>query len=206
MKTEDLQQVRPAFRDTALGSQAVFRTALGALSHPGRISEMPAVTELPRHGHGAAAALLLALVDSDCSVWLSPALSHTDAASWLRFHTGCAWAANPASARFLWIAEGDAMPALSSLALGSDEYPDQSATVVIEVPALRDTPHADAASLCLQGPGIATTQALSVSGLPKDFVAQWGANYGVFPRGVDLFLVSASHVAGLPRSTRILEQ
>ncbi len=206
MKTEDLQEVRGAFHDGALGSQAVFRTALSALSHPGRLHEMPAVTELPRHGYGAAAALLLALVDSDCSVWLSPQLAHTDAAAWLRFHTGCGWAAVPASARFLWIAEGDAMPVLSSLALGTDEYPDQSATVVIEVPALLDTPHANAKALDLQGPGIAKTQALSVSGLPEDFASQWGTNYGVFPRGADLFLASTTHIAGLPRSTRILEQ
>lgn len=206
MKTEDLQQVRAAFHEPALGSQAVFRTALSALSHPGRIHEMPAVTELPQHGHGAAAALLLALVDSDCGVWLSPKLAHTDAAAWLRFHAGCAWAAEPTSARFLWIAEGDAMPALLSLALGSDEYPDQSATVVIEVRALLDTPQANAPSLCLQGPGIAKTQALSVSGLPEDFAAQWGTNCGFFPRGVDLFLATTTHIAGLPRSTRILEQ
>lgn len=205
MKAEDLQQVGPAFHDAALGSQAVFRTALSALSHPGRLNEMPAVTELPRHGHGAAAALLLALVDSDCSVWLSSALVHTDAAAWLRFHTGCSWADRPASARFLWVAEGDAMPALSSLVLGSDEYPDQSATVVVEVPVLARAPHVDAQTFCLAGPGIAETRVLVASGLPDDFAAQWHANCDAFPRGVDLFLATAIHIAGLPRSTRILE-
>ncbi|MCU0942611.1 MAG: phosphonate C-P lyase system protein PhnH, partial [Hydrogenophaga sp.] len=100
MKAYELQQVRPGFHDAALGSQAVFRTALSALSHPGRVIEMPDVSALPRHGHGAAAMLLQALVDSDCAVWLSPTLAGTDAATWLRFHTGCHWAATPAAARF----------------------------------------------------------------------------------------------------------
>ena len=99
MKADDLQQVRPGFHDAALGSQAVFRTVLSALSHPGRVIEMPDVSALPRHGHGAAAMLLQALVDSDCAVWLSPSLAHTDAAAWLRFHTGCRVAASPAAAR-----------------------------------------------------------------------------------------------------------
>jgi alpha-D-ribose 1-methylphosphonate 5-triphosphate synthase subunit PhnH len=200
MKVDDLQQVRPGFHDAAIGSQAVFRSALSALSHPGRVIEMPDVSELPRHGHSAAAVLLQTLVDGDCSVWLSPALAGTDAAAWLRFHTGCRWAADVVSARFLWVAGGDALPALASLDAGTDEYPDQSATCVVEVSAL-DT--SDALDLVLTGPGIASEQTLSVDGLPQDFVAQWDANHARFPRGVDLFLATPTHMAGLPRSARI---
>lgn len=198
MKAADLHQVRPGFHDAALGSQAVFRTALSALSHPGRAIEVPDVSALPRHGHGAAAVLLQALVDNDCAVWLSPALAGTDAAAWLRFHTGCHWAASPAAARFLWIAEGDALPALASLDAGSDEYPDQSATGVVEVASLED-----GGRLSLTGPGIATEQALCARGLPDDFVDQWSASHRRFPRGVDLFLATPTHIAGLPRSTRV---
>lgn len=200
MKAAELVQVRPGFHDTALGSQAVFRSALSALSHPGRVIEMPDVSALPRTGHGAAALLLLALVDSDCSVWLSPSLAGSDAAAWLRFHTGCRWSALPAGARFLWVAGSDEVPPLASLDAGTDEYPDQSATCVVEVQSL-DT--AEQPGLVLAGPGIATEQALSVRGLPDSFVAQWGDNHSRFPRGVDLFLATRSHIAGLPRSTRI---
>lgn len=199
MKAEDLQQVRPGFHDAALGSQAVFRTALSALSHPGRVIEMPDVSALPRHGHGAAALLLQALVDNDCAVWLSPVLAASDAAAWLRFHTGCRWAAVPADARFLWVAEGDELPALASLDAGTDAYPDQSATCVIELQAL-DAEGAE--GLVLTGPGIATEQTLCAAGLPEDFVAQWEANHRRFPRGVDIFLATSTHIAGLPRSTR----
>lgn len=200
MKAEDLQQVRPGFHDAALGSQAVFRTALSALSHPGRVIEMPDVSALPRHGHGAAALLLQALVDNDCAVWLSPALAASDAAAWLRFHTGCRWAAVPADARFLWVAEGDELPALASLDAGTDAYPDQSATCVVEVTALDGT---EGDTLVLSGPGIATEQPLTVKGLPVDFVDQWDANHRGFPRGVDIFLATSTHIAGLPRSTRV---
>ena len=83
---------------------------------------------------------------------------------------------------------------------GSDEYPDQSATCVVEVGALNGT---DALGLVLTGPGIETEQPLSVDGLPQDFVAQWDANHARFPRGVDLFLATPTHIAGLPRTTRV---
>ena len=236
MKANELQQVRPGFHDASAGSQAVFRSALSALSHPGRVIELPRVSGLPLHGHAAAAVLLQALVDSDCAVWLSPSLAATDAAAWLRFHTGCYWAASPATARFLWVAEADDLPDLAVLDAGTDEYPDQSATCVVEVSALGDPP-ADGAceqapgmspemspeqsarqsarqsperspelspeqrlELQLEGPGIATRQTLWVQGLAADFGAQWHANHQRFPRGVDLFLATPTHLTGLPRT------
>ena len=54
----------------------------------------------------------------------------------------------------------------------------------------------------LRGPGIQEVAALQVDGLPDDFEAQWAANHGVFPRGVDLLLATADHIVGLPRTTR----
>lgn len=200
MNADQLQQVRPGFRDAALGSQAVFRVALEALSHPGRLFEMPVEAALPRAGQGAAAMLMLALLDSDCRVWLSPALANSDAATWLRFHTGCQRVAAPEQAQFLWVAQGDALPALYQLQLGSDEYPDQSATCVIETTGLVNTGE-DAWQL--EGPGIAATQRLAAAGLPTDFEEQWASNHGAFPRGVDVFLSTVTQVAGLPRTTRL---
>ena len=200
MNAPDLQNIVAGFDNEAFGSQAVFRAALDALSHPGRPLDMPLNTALPRQGHCAAAALLLGLLDADTPLWLSLMLAGSDAAGWLRFHTGCPIVTDPAAAQFLWIAQGDEMPALNSLSLGSDAYPDQSATCVLEVPSLQ----ADIAGWRLQGPGIASERHLRVKGLPKDFVAQWQANHAGFPRGVDVFLCTATQIAGLPRTTRIL--
>ncbi len=200
MNAPDLQNIVAGFDNEAFGSQAVFRAALDALSHPGRPLDMPLNTALPRQGHCAAAALLLGLLDADTPLWLSPMLASSDAAGWLRFHTGCPIVTNTAAAQFLWVAQGDEMPALNSLRLGSDAYPDQSATCVLEVPSLQ----ADITGWRLQGPGMAGERHLRVAGLPKDFVAQWDANHAGFPRGVDAFLCTATQIAGLPRTTRIL--
>lgn len=200
MNVPDLQSIVAGFDHEAFGSQAVFRVALDALSHPGRVFDMPRDTALPRQGHGAAAALLLGLLDADTTLWLSPTLANSDAAAWLRFHTGCPIVSKATAAQFVWVAQGDDMPQLSSLQLGSDAYPDQSATCVIEVDSLQT----DATAWRLQGPGIASERHLQVDGLPLDFVAQWADNHASFPRGVDVFLATATQVAGLPRTTRIL--
>jgi alpha-D-ribose 1-methylphosphonate 5-triphosphate synthase subunit PhnH len=198
----DLQNIVAGFEHEAFGSQAVFRVALDALSHPGRVFDMALETALPRHGHGAAAALLLGLLDTDTRLWLSPALASSDAAVWLRFHTGCQIVADATAADFVWVAQGDDMPQLNSLQMGSDAYPDQSATCVIEVSSL----HSDAGGWRLQGPGIPSERHVHALGLPSDFAAQWADNHASFPRGVDVFLSTTTQMAGLPRTTRILPE
>jgi alpha-D-ribose 1-methylphosphonate 5-triphosphate synthase subunit PhnH len=200
MNQDDLQRVVPGFEEPVQGSQAVFRCALDALSMPGRWLDVPADAQLPPQAHGAAALLLLALLDSDCSVWLSASLKSSDAQAWLRFHTGCHIVNDPSQARFLWLAAGDTWPALAEMAPGTDTYPDQSATCVLEV---SDGMTQDAEVWSLTGPGIDGTRAMAVAGLPPDFEAQWAINHAAFPRGVDVFLATPTQLLGLPRSTRL---
>jgi alpha-D-ribose 1-methylphosphonate 5-triphosphate synthase subunit PhnH len=183
----------------------VFRAALEALSHPGRPVDVPHDAQVPSRGHPASAALLLALLDPDCKLWLSPSLAGSDAAAWLRFHSGCVLVDEPADAQFAWIANGDEPPVFDSFDQGSDTYPDQSTTCVMDVPALAEGE--DVGAWTLSGPGIREHAKLEVYGLPHEvaqrLVAQRAANHAAFPRGIDLFLATPRQIVGLPRSTRI---
>jgi alpha-D-ribose 1-methylphosphonate 5-triphosphate synthase subunit PhnH len=202
MTAHALSALGAGFSNEALGSQAVFRSVLQALSQPGQPVCVDHDAQVPTEGHSTSAAALLALLDSDCTLWLSPRLAASNAGLWLRFHTGCQLVDAPEQARFVWVAAGDAMPPLHTLAQGSDAYPDQSATCVLDV----DSMDADAVAhgaLNLRGPGIRTLQPLCVRGLPAGFERQWADNHAAFPRGVDVLLATANHLAGLPRTTRI---
>ncbi len=201
MNMQDLSALGAGFGDPSLGSQTVFRAALHALAHPGECVEVAHDAETPSRAHSASAALLLALLDSDCKLWLSPSLAASDASNWLRFHTGCAIVEDCGRANFVWIAKTDELPTLSAFAQGSDLYPDQSATCVIDVVALDDDEHAHGWQL--SGPGIRTQSALVVEGLPDRFVDEWQENCARFPRGIDVFLAAADRIVGLPRTTVI---
>lgn len=205
MSAHDLSNLGAGFTHEAFGSQAMFRVALEALSHPGRCMTVSHDAEVPQTGHPASAALLLALLDSDCTLWLSPSLANSDAAAWLRFHTGCQLVTQAEQAMFAWVAVGDAMPALASFSQGSDNAPDQSATCILDLPLLdgNSVSESGSAQWALTGPGIQHVTHLSVDGLSVDFMAQWAANHASFPRGVDLFLASSQQVVGLPRTTSI---
>ena len=205
--SHDLSSVGAGFSHEAFGSQAVFRSALQALSHPGRCIPVEHDAELPRHGNAAAAVFLLAMLDADCGLWLSPSLRDSDAAMWLRFHTGCQLVEHAAMAQFVWVGAGDPLPALQSLRQGGDQCPDQSATCVVDVGSLStgtdEEADAETQHWTLSGPGIREQALLRVTGLPADFAAQWAHNHAGFPRGVDLFLATRDQLVGLPRTTRI---
>lgn len=184
MSSLDLGGVQAGFADLALESQVVFRGALEALSRPGRIVEC----------RRAANALALALLDQDTSLWLSPRAKRE--AATLRFHTGCVVVGDAASADFLLIDDAAELPALDTLACGSDEAPHRSASVILRVASL-----ADDTGWKLSGPGIHGTARLHAGGLGAPFLEQWARNGKRFPRGVDLFLCAGDRLCGLPRTT-----
>jgi len=184
----------PGFADPVLGAQSSFRAVLHALAHPGAICALPHAPAPPAPLNPAAAALALALCDADTPVWHDGGAAVTD---WLRFHTGAPPAASH-DARFL-IATS-APPRLDGLAPGSDEAPQEGATLFIQVEGLAAAP-----GWRLTGPGIETTAELCVTGLPAGFAGERSALAGLFPRGIDIVLCAGDRIAGLPRTTRIEE-
>jgi len=194
-----LLSLTPGFSDLAQGSQLVFRTVLDALSRPGRIHTVRSDAQLPAGtSHPAAANVLLALLDQDCTLWLSPSLARGPLTAYLRFHTGCQIAAAPEQAQFVWAASGVELPALDTLASGTEYEPEFGTTCLVQVDALDDSE-----GWTLRGPGIRDTQRLAVRGLRFDFVEQWTACQAQFPQGVDLLLCAGDRLAGLPRTIRI---
>lgn len=186
------------FRDPVSDSQATFRALLDALARPGRVVALDAsVAPAGQAGLSPAAeAVALTLCDFETPVWLCGACA--GAAAWLRFHCGAPLAAAPAAARFAFAAGIADLPELAAFELGSDEFPDRSATLVLEVASL-DGPD----RVSLSGPGIAGTQSLAVAGIDRAFWRARAALAPLFPRGLDLILTCGTRVAALPRTTRV---
>lgn len=188
----------PGFADPPLAAQAVFRRLLDTMARPGTVASLEALPA-PSPLAPAAGAIALTLCDADTAVWLDTALRTPEAIAWLRFHTGCRVVEASEDAAFAFAADASAAP-LDRLSTGSDEFPDRSATAVLQVARL-----GAGVPLRLAGPGIETTTTLHVDGLPAGFVTWWRRNHAAYPRGVDVVLVAGTEVAGLPRSTAVME-
>jgi alpha-D-ribose 1-methylphosphonate 5-triphosphate synthase subunit PhnH len=194
------------FQQPVFQAQSAFRAILDALARPGTVQRLGAVqrsgdaVEAPAPLSAGTAAVALTLCDHDTPVWLDGGLrSNDEVAQWLRFHCGCPLVENPRDAAFAFASDIGNLPPFEAFGLGTAEYPDRSTTVVLQVESFeRGT------KLTLEGPGIRGRTSFSAEPLPQDIAARLAANRALFPRGVDLLLATASAVAGLPRSVRIV--
>ena len=183
------QALTGGFDDPARDAAVAFRALLGAMPRPGTIETCDAATA-PSPMSQAGATALAALCDPDTPVFLAGPLDTPDIRNWLAFHTG-APLTGPERCRFA-IGPWQALLPLHRYPQGSPEYPDRSATLIIEMAQIAPT------GARLTGPGIADAAALS---LPE--VAAFQTNAMAFPCGLDFFLTAGDRIAALPRTTKV---
>ena len=189
----------PGFSDPVLDGQRVFRQILDAMAHPGRVIGLTVDLQAPRPFQQATAAIGLTVLDFETPLW-TDATEDSEAVRWLRFHCGCPWVSSPSGAAFAFISHGNALPSLERFSIGKDDYPEKSATLIIQVANFTGGETRN-----LRGPGIESVERLSVQGLSEDFWPFWRINHGLFPLGVDVLLTSGRNVVALPRTTGIGE-
>ncbi len=191
--------VTGGFADPVLGSQSVFRALMDAMAQPGTIRSITTAVAGPAPFNRTAAAIALCLCDGDTPVWLDPAFTKSEAArAWLAFHAGAPVTAEPSLSDFAFHASAEALMSFDRFAAGTQEYPDRSTTVIVQVSALEG-----GAPLSLSGPGINGTARIAPVGLPATFVRLRSGNHALFPRGVDCILAGPDAIVGLPRTTRV---
>ncbi|MEO1680859.1 MAG: phosphonate C-P lyase system protein PhnH [Pseudomonadota bacterium] len=162
-------------------ANGAFAAILDALSRPGTTTLLPAP---------GPQVIVPALIDRECRVYADqPGLERLLA---------------DAGAKIVPLHQADhvffgplaSAEDLARLNRGSDLYPDDGATVVIEA----QIGHGN--SLRLSGPGIDGTQTIALGGLPAGF---WAARESVlrYPMGFDLLVVDEDRLLGVPRSTKV---
>ena len=190
--------LRPGFGAPVTDSQQVFRHVLRAMSEPGSAQEIAVDLAPPPVLDRATGAVCLTLLDFETPVWLDAAADCEEVRAWLRFHCGSPLATGPGEAGFAVLAAPAEMPALADFRLGSEAYPDENATVILQVPSLEA---GDA--VALSGPGIEDCRAFCAAGITAGFWKQRREMQALFPKGVDLMFASGARLAALPRSTEV---
>ncbi|MDH6230816.1 alpha-D-ribose 1-methylphosphonate 5-triphosphate synthase subunit PhnH [Mesorhizobium soli] len=195
----ETEAIEGGYANPVFDAQTMFRAVMDAMARPGTIQPCGELTAPPAPLSPVAAAVALSLCDADTPVWLDPAVQASPAAKhWLGFHTGAPLAYTPADAHFAIVSDPAELIALENFSQGTQEYPDRSTTLILQVPSL-----SGGEILHLEGPGIETSAAFAPVSLPRHFVEQWKQNRARFPRGVDVILAAPEGVACLPRTTRI---
>jgi len=182
------------FIDAPVQSAHAFRAGLEALARPGTLHSLTGATP-PAPLSVAAGVLILTLCDGTTPVHLAGHHDSDAIRDWITFHVGAPLVT--AEKAMFAIGTWAAMQPVGRFAIGQPDYPDRSATLIVEMPALAPSgPHRSGPRL--SGPGIKGEARLA---LPE--TAAFVRNRALFPLGFDCFFTAGALVAGLPRSTNV---
>src|SRR6201993_1923563 len=185
-----IAELPAGFVDKVLSAQSTFRSVMDAMARPGSVQHVVAAVGTPSRLMRGTVAIALTLFDHDTPVWLDPVMSESsEVAKWLKFHSGAPVVADPSICHFAVIADASALPDLSRFALGSNEYPDRSTTLILQVESLTQGLRYE---LC--GPGIDGIATLHATIAPEDLFARLAINETLFLRGIDVVLVAGGAI------------
>ncbi|MGB3246306.1 MAG: phosphonate C-P lyase system protein PhnH [Sulfitobacter sp.] len=176
------------FSDPPIDAAHAFRAVMTAMARPGDICEI-AGAQPPAPMSKAAGAVVLTLCDGETPIFLAASHDTPQVRDWITFHTGAPFVA-PQKAMFA-LGAWDQLP-LTDFPVGTSEYPDRSATLIVECAAMSQS------GAILQGPGIKDQAELL---LPE--LEAFQTNALLFPLGLDFIFTSGTCLGALPRTTKV---
>ncbi len=188
------------YESRAVEASHDFRVLMNALSRPGTRQPVPHNTEKVEGLNAGSVVAALTLCDHETTVFLEESDANDKVHDFLTFRCGCTIITDVADADFLFFASFPPPSVLDTLKTGSSQYPDRSATAIIQVDTIEQT-----GSLNFQGPGILDRHLLGISAIGSDFIDWWAGNNQRFPLGIDAFLTTDDAIVGLPRTVKIGE-
>ena len=195
-----IAELPAGFADKVLSAQSTFRSVMDAFARPGAVQRIVTTAGVPAPMMRGIASIALTLFDHDTPIWLDPRMSETsEVTKWLKFHTSAPVIADSSICSFALIGDPNTLPGLDRFAFGSNEYPDRSTTLILQVESLTQ-----GRSLELRGPGIDGTAVLQAAIQPPDLFERLAINATLFPRGIDVVLVADDAIVALPRTTRLV--
>jgi alpha-D-ribose 1-methylphosphonate 5-triphosphate synthase subunit PhnH len=190
------------FADKVLSAQTTFRSVMDAMARPGSVHCIASASGTPPGMMRGTAAIALTLFDHDTPLWLDPRMSQApEVEKWLKFHTSAPIVSDSSICSFALLGNAAELPVLDQFSFGSNEYPDRSTTLILQVESLREGLACE-----LSGPGIDGTTVLQATIEPLDLFARLAINATLFPRGIDVVLVADDAVVAIPRTTRLVAE
>lgn len=184
-------------------AQIHFRILLNAIAHPGSIYDFPKMDLTPPNNINLASVFIgFALMNADVSFAVQNE-NTTATTEYLALNTGAS-IATLEQTDFLFTT-GNASPAcIESLKIGTLSYPENSATIIIDVIQLSSTPEENTLAIELSGPGIENTTTLYINGLSSTLLEAIQEQNTEFPLGLDIMLTDQNNqLACFPRSSKI---
>jgi len=196
--------VREISYDPVHDAQAHFRHIMDALARPGKINSFPAIDINPPAALYPASSLIgFSLLNRDVSFHCInlPAQAH----EYIHANTDSDQA-ELSGADFIFLNGGERANAdlIQYAKTGDIRYPEQSATLIIQVSKLAYENFVGAQKLTLYGPGIQYSSIVYLDAIHPELLSMLTILNDSYPLGVDAFVTDTQgNFIGLPRTTQI---
>lgn len=179
--------------------ERIFPALLAAMARPADvIAVRPLADAPPAPLYSPTAAMCRNLAEFEKPLWVDGAVAvAARTVNYLKFHCACPITNTPDAARTALLADPMGSGTLARFFPGTEERPETSATVIIQVAHLQS-----GSGRRIEGPHIDGIRRLHVDGVPEEFWTAIAQNHRLSPRGIDIVLCAPSAIACLPRTVR----
>jgi alpha-D-ribose 1-methylphosphonate 5-triphosphate synthase subunit PhnH len=184
-------------------AQIHFRILLNAMAHPGTIYAFQKMELTPPNNINLASVCIgFALLNADVSFAVQNE-NEVEITQYIALNTGASIATLDQT-DYLFITGNAAPSCIESLKIGTLPYPENSATLIIDVNHLSSSPSENTLAIELSGPGIENTTTLYINGLSSTLLKTIQDQNTEFPLGLDIMLTDQNNqLACIPRSSKI---
>ncbi|MDX1737749.1 MAG: phosphonate C-P lyase system protein PhnH [Alphaproteobacteria bacterium] len=188
-----------------------FRQLMTVIAEPGKIERLNMACDHPTALSKATSLILLTLLDMDTQLYLAPKYNLPEIRDFFTVQTGTKLVSKIEQAHFVLIDQNTDIDVYRELSIGNPEYPDQSATLIIQseqTDALLtevDTNKPPSIAIA-SGPGIQSSREILLPDLPNDFLIWRDQKNSNFPCGFDMIFTQQSDIFALPRTTKVENQ
>lgn len=192
--------IRELHYDTVFDAQRHFRVLLDSMARPGKINILEDVTLETPHGLGKAAALVgLALLDAEATFWVES----NNIAEYFNLNTG-SFLTEVNKADFLFMNIETDLNQIEAVKIGTLQYPEQGATLVIQVENVSNAMLENGVVIELRGPGVKEVNTICIKGVTTNLLEWIQSKNEEFPLGVDLIFTDYhNNITCIPRSNQI---
>ncbi|OKS87151.1 phosphonate C-P lyase system protein PhnH [Mucilaginibacter polytrichastri] len=186
--------------DEIFDAQEHFRLILDSMARPGKINVIPDLDIRMTAGISKASTLIaFSLLNTDASFCAIGELSN-DIEEFITLHT-TAKIETLQKADFVFVKGDQSAGFIAELKIGTLPYPEDSATIVVDVLNISIDETADSIQLNLKGPGVKTIETVYVTGLNHAILDAVREQNYEFPLGIDLVLTDLeNNMICIPRS------
>ncbi len=181
-------------------SQKIFRKIMDSMARPGKINNLDDLDINPPSGLNKSSALIgFALLNSDVTFFT---LNNQDEVNeYIKINTSSVPVSKVENAGYIFIKGNASGEIIRNARKGELEYPEDGATIIIDVEKIVKAPVDKTFELILKGPGVKSEETVYIKGITYEILEEVKLANNEYPLGVDIILSdSDANILCIPRT------